>query len=145
MIVIENIIEKNYQDFIEEQLFSSQFPWNFLNDVTWGNHKVDVKNKTQAFSHVFFDNNRVETFYVGAEAMIGENRLMFRGSLSNAIGGYGSEYIPVKKQLAVGLQWQRQIFVFGQDAFLSANIGADMGSWKKDLVGGNFTLSLPIQ
>jgi hypothetical protein len=63
MIVIENIIEKNYQDFIEEQLFSSQFPWNFLNDVTWGNHKVDVKNKTQAFSHVFFDNNQGNSYY----------------------------------------------------------------------------------
>jgi hypothetical protein len=93
----------------------------------------------------YFDNNRVETFYVGAEAMIGENRLTFRGSLTNSIGNFGSEYIPVKKQMAFGLQWQRQIFVFGQDAFLSANIGADIGSWKKDLVGANFTLSVPLQ
>jgi hypothetical protein len=106
---------------------------------------LDSETDLNSGKNIYYDNNRVETFYVGAEAMIGENRLMFRGSLSNAIGGYGSEYIPVKKQIALGLQWECQIFVFGQDAFLSANIGADMGSWKKDLVGGNFTLSLPIQ
>ena len=106
---------------------------------------LDSETDLNAGKDIYYDNNRVETFYVGAEALIGENRLVFRGSLSNAIGGYGSEYIPVKKQIALGLQWQRQIFVFGQDAFLSGNIGADMGSWKKDLVGGNFTLSVPIQ
>jgi hypothetical protein len=106
---------------------------------------LDAETDLNAGKDIFYDNNRIETFYIGAEAMIGENRLMFRGSLSNAIGGYGSEYIPVKKQIALGLQWQRQIFVFGQDAFLSANIGADMGSWKKDLVGANFTLSVPLQ
>jgi hypothetical protein len=106
---------------------------------------LDAETDLNAGKDIFYDNNRIETFYIGAEAMIGENRLMFRGSLSNAIGFYGAEYVPVKKQMAVGLQWQRQIFVFGQDAFLSANIGADMGSWKKDLVGGNFTLSVPIQ
>jgi hypothetical protein len=106
---------------------------------------LDAETDLNAGKDIFYDNNRIETFYVGAEAMIGENRLMFRGSLSNAIGRYGSEYIPVKKQIALGLQWERQIFVFGQDAFLSANIGADMGSWKKDLVGANFTLSVPLQ
>ena len=77
--------------------------------------------------------------------MLGENHIMFRGSLTNAIGFYGAEYVPVKKQMAFGLQWQRQISVFGQDAFLSANVGADLGSWKKDLVGSNFTLSVPLQ
>ena len=106
---------------------------------------LDSETDLNASKDVFFDNNRVETFYVGAEAMIGENRLVFRGSLTNSMGNFGSVYIPVKKQIAVGLQWQRQIFVFGQDAFLSANIGADMGSWKKDLVGANFTLSVPLQ
>jgi hypothetical protein len=106
---------------------------------------LDSETDLNASKDVFFDNNRVETFYLGAEAMIGENRLVFRGSLTNSMGNFGSEYVPVKKQIALGLQWERQIFVFGQDAFLSANIGADMGSWKKDLVGGNFTLSVPIQ
>jgi hypothetical protein len=106
---------------------------------------LDSETDLNAGKEIFFDNNRIETFYVGAEVMAGENRFMFRGSLSNAIGGYGSEYIPVKKQIAVGLQWMRQIFVFGQDAFISANVGADLGSWKKDLVGANFTLSVPLQ
>ena len=106
---------------------------------------LDSETDLNAGKDIFYDNNRIETFYVGAEVMAGENRFMFRGSLSNAIGAYGSEYIPVKKQIALGLQWQRQIFVFGQEAFLSANVGADLGSWKKDLVGANFTLSVPLQ
>jgi len=106
---------------------------------------LDAETDLNEGKSIYFDNNRVETFYVGAEAMVGENRLLFRGSLTNSHGNFGSEYIPVKKQIALGLQWQRQIFVFGQDAFLSANIGADLGSWKKDLVGTNFTLSIPIQ
>jgi hypothetical protein len=103
--------------------------------------ETDLNNSKE----VFYDNNRIESFYVGAEVMSGVNHFMFRGSLTNAIGYYGSEYIPVKKQMALGLQWQRQIFVFGQDAFLSANVGADIGSWKKDLVGANFTLTVPLQ
>jgi len=106
---------------------------------------LDSETDLNTSKNVYFDNNRVETFYLGAEALIGENRLMFRGSLTNSMGYFGSEYIPVKKQLAFGLQWQRQIFVFGQDAFLSANVGADIGSWKKDLVGANFTLSVPLK
>ena len=106
---------------------------------------LDSETDLSAGKGTYYDNNRVETFYVGVEAIIGENHLMFRGSLTNAIGYYGSEYVPVKKQSAFGLQWQRQISVFGQEAFLSANIGADIGSWKKDLVGANFTLSVPLQ
>ena len=106
---------------------------------------LDNETDLNASKDVFFDNNRVEAFYIGAEALIGENHLMFRGSLTNSMGNFGSEYIPVKKQIAVGLQWKRQIFVFGQDAFISANLGADLGSWKKDLVGANFTLSVPLQ
>ena len=106
---------------------------------------LDNETDLNASKDVYFDNNRVEAFYIGAEALIGENYLMFRGSLTNSHGNFGSEYIPVKKQIAVGLQWKRQIFVFGQDAFISANVGADLGSWKKDLVGANFTLSVPLQ
>jgi hypothetical protein len=106
---------------------------------------LDSETDLNASKGVYFDNNRVEAFYIGVEAMLGENHLTFRGSLSNAIGFYGSEYVPVKKQIALGIEWQRQIFVFGQEAFLSANIGADIGSWKKDLVGANFTLSVPLQ
>lgn len=106
---------------------------------------LDSETDLNSGKEIFYDNNRIESFYIGADIMAGENRFMFRGSLTNAIGYYGSEYIPVKKQMAFGLQWQRQIFVLGQEALLSANIGADIGSWKKDLIGANFTLSVPLQ
>jgi hypothetical protein len=32
----------------------------------------------------------------------------------------------------------------GQEAILKANVGFDTGSWKKDVVGGNVTLALPL-
>jgi hypothetical protein len=63
MIVIENVIEKKYQDFIEGQLFNGQFPWNFTPDVAYGDKIVNKKNQTPALSHVFFDNNQGNNYY----------------------------------------------------------------------------------
>jgi hypothetical protein len=94
--------------------------------------------------NTYFDNNRVEAFYVGAEAVLGENHLTFRGSLSNAIGFYGNEYVPVKRQISAGLQWQRPMPWISEGAQLKANIGFDTGDWKKDVVGGNLSLSIPL-
>jgi len=91
-----------------------------------------------------YDNNRVESFYIGIEAKIGENALLFRGSLSNAFGWFGEEYIPVKKQYSIGLQWQRPVQMMGYDAQLKASVGADKGLWKPDVIGGNVSLVLPL-
>jgi hypothetical protein len=63
MIVIENIIEKQYQDFIEELLFGGQFPWNLINDITYGNQKLDSKNQTPGLNHVFFDRGQGNNYY----------------------------------------------------------------------------------
>ena len=93
---------------------------------------------------VGFDNNRVEAFYVAAEAQLGLNHLIFRGSLSNAIGYYGREYVPVKRQTSLGLMWSRPVYVLSQNAILQANLGFDLGSWKKDVFGGNISLSIPL-
>lgn len=105
---------------------------------------LDSETDLNASKETFYDNNRVETFYVGAEVAVKKNHFLFRGSLSNAIGYYGAEYVPVKRQIAFGLRWQRPVFILGQEAVLSANIGTDLGSWKKDLVGANFNLSVPL-
>ena len=94
--------------------------------------------------NTYFDNNRVEAFYLGAEALLGENHLTFRGSLSNAIGFYGNEYVPVKRQLSAGLQWQRPMPWISEGAQLKANVGFDTGDWKKDVFGGNLSLSIPL-
>lgn len=94
--------------------------------------------------NTYFDNNRVEAFYLGAEALLGENHLTFRGSLSNAIGFYGYEYVPVKRQISAGLQWQRPMPWISEGAQLKANIGFDTGDWKKDVFGGNLSLSIPL-
>ena len=94
--------------------------------------------------NVYFDNNRVEAYYVGIEALFGKNEITFRGSMSNAIGWFGSEFVPVKRQYSFGLFWNRPIEVLGQEALLKANLGFDTGSWKKDVFGGNVTLALPL-
>ncbi len=91
-----------------------------------------------------YDNNRVEAFYVAAEAQVGLNHLVFKGSLSNAIGFYGREYVPVKRQTSLGLMWSRPVYVLSQNAILQANLGFDLGSWKKDVFGGNISLSIPL-
>lgn len=91
-----------------------------------------------------YDNNRVESFYVGLEAKFGENAVKLRGSLSNSIGWFGQENIPVKKQYSFGLEWQRPIQMLGYDVQLKASIGADKGTWKPDIFGGNVSIVMPL-
>jgi hypothetical protein len=105
---------------------------------------LDSETDLTSTSETYYDNNRVESYYVGVEAKLGENAFLFRGSLTNAFGAYFSEIVPVKKQISVGLQWQRPIQVLGYDAQLKASIGADRGQWKPDVIGGNVALILPL-
>jgi hypothetical protein len=86
----------------------------------------------------------VESFYVGIQAKFGENDFTFRGSMSNSIGWFGQENVPVKRQYSFGLQWQRPVLLMGYDAQLKASIGADKGLWKPDVIGGNVALVLPL-
>jgi hypothetical protein len=93
---------------------------------------------------VYFDNSRVETFYGAAMAKWGSNEIMLRGSLSNAIGAYGSEFAGAMKQVSVGVHWQRPVQLMGYDAQLKAALGADRGMWKSDAFGGNVSVVLPL-
>jgi hypothetical protein len=119
--------------------------WSYMGKAL-GSPFITLDSETDLYltNNTYFDNNRVEAFYLGAEALLGENHLTFRGSLSNAIGFYGKEYIPVKRQLSVGIQWQRPMSWISEGAQLKANIGFDTGDWKKDVFGGNLSLSIPV-
>ena len=105
---------------------------------------LDSETDLNAGKGVFYDNSRIEAFYVGIEGMAGIHHVTLRGSLSNAIGSYGAEYVPVKKQISVGLQWQAPLVIWGQETTIRSNIGADVGQWKKDVFGGNISLSVPL-
>jgi hypothetical protein len=105
---------------------------------------LDSETDLSPSKKVTYDNSRVEAYYIGIEGLFGENAVTFRGSMSNAIGWFGSEYVPVKRQFSLGLFWSRPIVLVGQEAVIKANIGFDTGSWKKDVVGGNVTLALPL-
>lgn len=105
---------------------------------------LDSETDLTTTNLTYFDNNRVESFYVGVEAKLGVNAIHFRGSMSNAFGWFGQEFVPVKKQYSIGIQWQRPIDLMGYDAQLKASIGADKGLWKPDVIGGNLSLVLPL-
>ncbi len=105
---------------------------------------LDSETDLSPGNAVYFDNSRVETFYVAASGKWGENEILIRGSLSNAIGSYGNEYTNALKQVSVGVQWQRPVQLMGYDAHLKASLGADKGLWKPDVIGGNVSLVLPL-
>ncbi len=105
---------------------------------------LDSETDISPGSGVYFDNSRVETFYVAATGKWGDNEFLIRGSLSNSFGFYGSEFAKALKQVSVGLQWQRPVLLMGYDAQLKASIGADKGLWKPDVIGGNVALVLPL-
>jgi hypothetical protein len=105
---------------------------------------LDSETDLSPGNEVYFDNNRVETFYAAAFAKFGVNEISARASLSNAIGSYGAEYQNAIKQFSVGVQWQRPIELMGYDAHLKASLGADKGLWKPDVIGGNVSILLPL-
>jgi len=60
---------------------------------------LDSETDLKSTDETYYDNNRVEAFYVGIEANIGDNKFSFRGSMSNAIGWFFEEYVPVKNNI----------------------------------------------
>ncbi len=92
----------------------------------------------------YFDNNRVESFYVGIEAKLGENAFLIRGSMSNAFGTYSSVINPAKRQFSGAVQWQRPVQILGYNAQLKASIGADRGLWTPQVIGGNMSVLIPL-
>ncbi|MEY4646703.1 MAG: hypothetical protein RIQ98_539, partial [Bacteroidota bacterium] len=105
---------------------------------------LDSETDLSPGNEVYFDNNRVETFYVAGFAKLGVNEFSARGSLSNAFGAYGAEYSNAKTQLSGSIQWQRPVQVMGYDARIKASFGADKGFWKRDAIGGNVSILLPL-
>ncbi len=119
--------------------------WTYLgNGIGTPLMTLDSETDLSPGSEIYFDNSRVEAFYVAAFGKIGENEVSLRASLSNAFGSYGSEYQKAMKQLSVGVQWQRPVQLMGYDAHLKASVGADKGLWKPDVIGGNVSILLPL-
>lgn len=49
-IILDDVIPKGYQDAIVNNLFGIGWDWNYMKDVTAGNH-TDVENPAPAFQH----------------------------------------------------------------------------------------------
>jgi hypothetical protein len=61
IIVIEDCISKTMQDIVESEVFAKDFPWFFLENITFNG--LDAKNKEKlgthyGLTHVFLDSNR---------------------------------------------------------------------------------------
>jgi hypothetical protein len=92
----------------------------------------------------YFDNTRVESFYLASEWKFGETKLLLKGSLSNAIGWYGREFIPVKKMYSFAVFFEKPVQVFGYNAQLKTNVGYDKSEWYPSVFGLHMGLSMPL-
>ena len=103
-------------------------------------NETDLPNTNNSY----FDNNRVEAFYIASEWEIKDTKILFKGSLANAIGWYGKEFVPVKKMYSLALFAQKPMKILGYEATVKANIGYDQSEWYKNTLGGNIGISVPL-
>lgn len=65
--IIDDVLPQAYANEIEQTLFHHSFPWYFIEDVTFGNTykllQLDPHEKTPAFAHVFFDEDKPTSSY----------------------------------------------------------------------------------
>jgi hypothetical protein len=54
IIVIDDCISKNYQDFVEKELFAEKVPWVFLKDVTYDVDTTKYHHGVHGFQHSVF-------------------------------------------------------------------------------------------
>lgn len=58
VIVLDDIVPKQYQDLIEEQMLGDRINWHYMRDITYDREKFDelkVSVAKPAFAHKFYD------------------------------------------------------------------------------------------
>jgi hypothetical protein len=60
MKIVDNALPDTLANEIEAVLFSNTFPWFFMDDITYRNNP-NVKDKTMAFSHLFYSNGVINS------------------------------------------------------------------------------------
>ena len=105
---------------------------------------LDSETDLNKTAKTYFDNNRVEAFYLGAEYQRDQDNFLLRLSMTNSFGNYSQFRRPIKRQYSMGLQWKRNIEFFGTST-LKAHIGFDLGEWlNKNSFGANVSFSVPL-
>ena len=102
---------------------------------------LDSETELNPTKKIYFDNNRVEAFYIASEWKIGEANVIFKGSLANAIGWFKKEYVPVKKMYSFALMVEKPIYFLGFPAQLTTKAGYDHSEWYPNI----FALHLGIK
>lgn len=105
---------------------------------------LDSETDLNPTDKTYFDNNRVEAFYVASEWNIGKANVIVKGSLANAIGAYGSEYIPVKKMYSVAVFLQKPVQIMGYNTTFKGRVGYDQSQWYASTFGIHAGLSMPL-
>jgi len=111
-----------------------------------GNPFMTLDNETDLHptDKTYFDNNRIEAFYIASEWQIGKADVIFKGSMANAIGWYGEEYLPVKRMYSVAVFFRKPVELFGYKATLKTNVGYDQSQWYANTFGIQAGLSMPL-
>jgi hypothetical protein len=105
---------------------------------------LDTETDLNKTSKMFFDNNRVEAFYLGGEYQRNQDNFLFRASMTNSFGNYGQVWSSIKRQYSLGVQWKRKVDFYGEST-LKVNFGFDLGQWlNKNTFGANIAFSVPI-
>ncbi len=105
---------------------------------------LDSETDLNPGNKTYFDNNRVESFYVATEWNIGDATVLLKGSLANAFGWFGSAYNPVKKMYSFAAFFQKPQVVLGYKSTLKGKIGYDQSEWYPSVLGIHLGLSMPL-
>jgi len=105
---------------------------------------LDSETDLNKTAKTYFDNNRVEAFYLAAEYQKKDDNFQVRASMTNSFGNYGQIWNVVKRQYSLGVQWKRKVDFYG-DSTLKVNFGFDLGQWlNKNTFGTNVSFSVPL-
>ncbi len=105
---------------------------------------LDSETDINAGNKVYFDNNRVEAFYLASEWTIGKANILVKGSLANAFGNYGSIFNAAKKMYSVAAFIQKPQVLLGYNSIIKANIGYDYSEWYPSVLGIHLGVSMPL-
>ncbi|MHA8067472.1 capsule assembly Wzi family protein [Aquirufa sp. ROCK2-A2] len=105
---------------------------------------LDSETDLYKTNKTYFDNNRVEAFYLATEYQREEDNFLLRLSMTNSFGNYGKLWNSSKRQYSLGLQWKRKVEFYGT-SILKVNFGCDLGDWlTKNTFGANVSFSVPL-
>lgn len=119
--------------------------WTYLrNSLGTPFMTLDSETDINKGESIYFDNNRVEAYYLGFKYQSENASLSFRGSIMHAFGNYGGIFPAVKKQYAASVFYERVSTILGYKGLMRVQLGGDWGAWRKGGMGTQVYFSIPM-